>query len=74
MVEVTLEFIGEQLKRLLDGQRLLAEGLEDVKLRLQRLERLTVERHGDVVRIDARLDRLEQRTGRIERRLDLVDG
>ena len=73
MAEVTLELIGGQLKRLLDGQRLLAEGVEDVKQRLNRVERVTVELHGDIVRIDHRLDRVEERLARIERRLDLVE-
>lgn len=70
---MTLEAIGEQLKRLLDGQRVLAESVEDVKQRLNRVERVAVELHGDIVRIDQRLDRVDERFGRVEKRLDLVE-
>lgn len=73
MAGITLELIGAQLRRLLDGQCRLGEGLEDVRQRPQRLERVTVELHGGAVRIDGRLDRIEQRVGRIERRLDPVE-
>lgn len=73
MAEVPPDLIGEQLKRLLDGQRLLAESVEDVKQRLNRVERVAVELHGDIVRIDHRLDRVDERLARIEKRLDLVE-
>ena len=73
MTEVTLDLLGDQLRRLLDGQRLLTESVEDVKLRLNRVERVVVELHGDIVRIDHRLDRMDERLTRIEKRLDLVE-
>ena len=80
MAEVTLDFIGIQLSRLVDGQRLILDTLSDMKLRLQAVEtglvdlrRDIVNLHGDVVRVDHRLDGIETRMARIERRLDLVE-
>lgn len=80
MAEVTLEFIGTQLSRLVDGQRQVLDTLTDMKARLQAVEtglvdlrRDVVNLHGDVVRLDHRLDGMETRLGRIERRLDLVE-
>ncbi|HMR33744.1 MAG TPA: hypothetical protein PKA13_11520 [Geminicoccaceae bacterium] len=80
MAEVTLEFIGAQLSRLVDGQRQMIETLGDMKARLQAVEtglvdlrRDVVNLHGDVVRLDHRLDGVDTRLGRIEWRLDLVE-
>ncbi len=73
MGEITLEFIGEQLLRLTDGQRRIERTLDDMLGRLQSLENNVVDIKRDIVRIDHRLDGFDQRLNRIERRLDLVD-
>ena len=73
MGEVTLEFVGEQLLRLVDGQRKIERTLDDMLGRIQSLESNVVDIKRDTVRIDHRLDSLDQRLTRIERRLDLVD-
>ena len=72
MGEVTLEFVGEQLLRLVDGQRRIERTLDDMLGRLQSLENNVVDIKRDIVRMDHRLDGFDQRLTRIERRLDLV--
>jgi hypothetical protein len=73
MGEITLEFIGEQLLRLTDGQRRIERTLDDMLSHLQSLESNAVDIKRDIVRIDHRLDGFEQRLTRIEPRLDPVD-
>lgn len=73
MAEVTLDFIAEQLVRLLDGQREIRHELGDVKQRLQAVEVGLLDVRRDIVRLDHRLDRVEDRLLRIERRLDLAE-
>ena len=73
MGEITLEFVGEQLLRLVDGQRRIERTLDDMLGRLQSLESNVVDIKRDTVRMDHRLDSFDQRLTRIERRLDLVD-
>ena len=80
MGEVTLEFVGEHLLRLVDSQRRIERTLDDMFGRLQSLEnnyvglrREMVDMHADIIRMDHRLDGFDQRLNRIERRLDLVD-
>ena len=72
MGEITLEFIGEHVLRLVDGQRKIERTLDDMLGRLQSLENNVVDIKRDIVRIDHRLDGFDQRLTRIERRLDLV--
>lgn len=72
MGEITLEFIGEHVLRLADGQRRIERTLDDMLGRLQSLENNVVDIKRDIVRIDHRLDGFDQRLTRIERRLDLV--
>lgn len=69
MAEVTLEFIGAQLSRLVDGQRQVL-ALTDMKARRQAVETGLVDLrhdvvnlHGAVVRLDHRLDGMETRLG-----------
>jgi hypothetical protein len=68
MAEMALDLIAAQL------QRLLLDGVADVKERLRNVEEALVSHHHrDTVRIDHRLDRMDERLARIERRLDLVE-
>ncbi len=71
MGEITLEFIGEHVLRLADGQRRIEQTLDDMLGRLQSLESNVVDIKRDIVRIDHRLDGFDQRLTRIERRLDV---
>ena len=46
---------------------------EEVITRLGRVEREVANLHGDFAGLSVRMDNLDRRVGRIERRLDLVD-
>jgi hypothetical protein len=49
------------------------EKLDEVIVRLGRLEREVAGLHGDYVSLSVRLDNLDRRVGRIEQRLELVE-
>ena len=68
------------LRKIDAGQYAVRAELVDVKLRLSALEQraVLVERglnllHEDRGRVDVRLDRMDERIGRIERRLELTE-
>lgn len=46
---------------------------EEIIIRLGRVEREIANLHGDFAGLSVRMDNLDRRVGRIERRLDLVD-
>ena len=80
MADVTLDFLAAQLNRVLDGQRMVREDVADLRAVVRSLEQRTigVERslnllREDLARIDVHQDRVRDRMGRIERRLDLAD-
>ncbi|HWK45269.1 MAG TPA: hypothetical protein VNT30_11130 [Stellaceae bacterium] len=72
MSEPSLELIQSMLQRLLDGQRTLQEDVTDLKRRMTSLEQVVSLIHGDFAGQSARIDRIEDRLHRIERRLDLA--
>jgi len=49
------------------------EKLDEIIVRLGRLEREVAGLHGDYASLSVRLDNLDRRVGRIERRLELVE-
>ena len=61
------------LRRLDSKMDRLAEGLMDLSGRVTSLEHQSALLHGDFAGQSARMDRMENRLERIERRLDLVD-
>jgi hypothetical protein len=80
MADVTLDFLAAQLNRVLDGQRMMREDIADRWAVVRSLEQRTigVERslnliREDLARVDASQDRVRDRMGRIERRLELPD-
>ena len=73
MVEVSLEMIQAMVQRVLDGQSLLREDVNDVKRRLSSLEMSVAQIHADFAGQSMRIDRLETRLERIDRRLNLGD-
>lgn len=80
MADVTLDFLAAQLNRVLDGQRMMREDIADLRAVVRSLEQRTigVERslnliREDLARVDASQDRVRDRMGRIERRLELAD-
>ena len=73
MAEVTLDMPGQMMQRMLDGQRDLREDVHDIKRRLPSLEMAVAQVHSDFAGQSMRIDRLEGRLDRIERRLNLAD-
>jgi archaellum component FlaC len=80
MAEPSLELIQSMLQQVLDGQREHREDLRDIKLRLTQVETGIGAMRRDiggltetVAHAQAQIDRLSERVGRIERRLDLTD-
>jgi hypothetical protein len=49
------------------------EKLDEIIVRLGRLEREVAGLHGDYVSLSLRLDNLDRRVGRIEQRLELLE-
>ena len=74
MAEVSLEIIQAMVQRALDGQSLLREDVSDVKRCLISLEMSVAQIHADFAGQSTRVDRLETRLERIDRRrLNLGD-
>ena len=80
MVEVTLDFLSLQISRVLDEQRRTNAELVDIKERLRSIELGVVDVRREIltglverVRADHRIDAMDARMSRIERRLDLND-
>jgi hypothetical protein len=79
MADITLDFIGAQLQRVLDGQRATDRRLGEITDRLGRIERLTADMmrdianlHGDFAAQSVRMDNISMRLGRVEQRLELI--
>jgi hypothetical protein len=70
--EITLELIFRQGQRILGELSQIREKLDEVILCVGKLERQVAELHVDNAIIHQRLDNLDQRITRVERRLDLV--
>lgn len=73
MSEVGLEMLAEMVRRVLDGQRRLEEGQHDLIHRVGRIETLLADDGGAQAHLSVRLDRLSERVGKIEARLNLID-
>ena len=73
MAEVSLEMIQGTGQRVLGGQLLLREDVSDVKRHLTSLEMSAAQIHADLAGQSMRIDRLETRLERIDRRLNLGD-
>jgi 4-hydroxy-3-methylbut-2-en-1-yl diphosphate synthase IspG/GcpE len=69
MPEVTNELMYELLKRIQSGMTHQDRMLKELRDRIASLETI----RADIVRIDHRLDAMDDRLERIEKRLDLVD-
>ncbi|MFZ1430596.1 MAG: hypothetical protein WAS21_27985 [Geminicoccaceae bacterium] len=70
---VYLRRLDGKLDQLVDAVGGLTQRMQAVETGLLELRRETVGLHGDVVQLVHRLDRLDGRVARIERRLDLVE-
>lgn len=71
MGEVTLEFIGRQLERLLEGQRRLESSVEEMRIDMREAKVCLTALETLYASFSFRVDRLDQRLERVERRLDL---
>ena len=72
MADVSLDLIQRMLQRSLDSTARIEVRLGEVIERLGRLERLTADLHGDFAGQSVRIDSLDTRLERVERRLDLI--
>jgi predicted nuclease with TOPRIM domain len=67
------ELILNMLRAIHAEQSAHREKLDEIIVRLGRLEREVAGLHGDYVSLSVRLDNLDRRVGRIEQRLELVE-
>jgi archaellum component FlaC len=68
-----LDYLREQFARVHARFDRLDADVGDLKVRMTSVENQIAGLHGDFANQSRRLDRIDQRLGRIERRLDLVD-
>ena len=71
MAEVTLEFIGRQLERLLEGQRRLEATADDIREDMREVKGRLTALEAQYASLSFRVDRIDQRLQRVDRRLDL---
>ena len=69
----TESLVLEQLRLIRKVQEEIRDDIADVKVRLSSTERHVGEVQVQLAALNGRMDRFEERFGRIERRLDLVD-
>jgi predicted nuclease with TOPRIM domain len=67
------DLILNMLRAIRTEQSAQRERLDEIIVRLGRLEREVAGLHGDYVSLSVRLDNLDRRVGRIEQRLELVE-
>jgi predicted nuclease with TOPRIM domain len=67
------DLILNMLRAIRTEQSAQREKLDEIIVRLGRLEREVAGLHGDYVSLSVRLDNLDRRVGRIEQRLELVE-
>ena len=73
MPEETTNLILEHLRHMRGKLDRVAEEVTDLKLRMSAVESHLAVQQMEFVQINRRLDRSDERLGRIERRLDLVE-
>jgi predicted nuclease with TOPRIM domain len=67
------DLILNMLRAIRAEQSAQREKLDEIIVRLGRLEREVAELHVDYAGLSVRLDNLDRRVGRIEQRLELID-
>jgi hypothetical protein len=70
---VVIDFLREQFARLHTKLDILSAGQVDLSTRVTSLEAHLALLHGDFANQSMRIDRVDERLTRIERRLELVD-
>ena len=73
MTEVSLEMIQRMVQKVLDSQGTIVDALNDLKTRVTSMEAQAAALHGDFAGQSARMDKIEVRLARIERRLELAE-
>ena len=73
MTEERTDLILSMLRAIRAEQTAQREKLDEIIVRLGRLEREVAGLHVDYAGLSVRLDNLDRRVGRIERRLELAD-
>ena len=73
MSDERTDLILNMLRAIRAEQSAQRERLDEIIVRLGRLEREVAGLHGDYVSLSVRLDNLDRRVGRIEQRLELVE-
>ena len=73
MTDETANLMIEMLKRIRASQERMELDIQDIKTRMTSLEITVAQMANQLAAQSLRLDRLEERISRIERRLDLVE-
>jgi archaellum component FlaC len=73
MTEETENMVLEMLRRIRASQERMELDIQDIKSRMTNIEISVGQLTSQFASQSLRLDRIEERVGRIERRLDLVD-
>ena len=73
MTEETENLVLEMLRKIRASQERTEQDIADLKLRMSSVENLLGQHQIQFAAVNIRLDRLDERIGRIERRLELVD-
>ncbi len=63
----------EHMRAIRGGMDKMAEDIGDIKLRLESIETYVAQLHKDSAHVQVRVDRMDDRMARIEKRLELVN-
>ncbi len=73
MTEETENLVLELLRKIRASQERMESDISDLKVRMSSVENLLGQQQIQIATLNGRLDRFDERLGRIERRLDLVN-
>ncbi len=73
MTEETENIVLELLRRTRASQERMEQDIADLKTRMSSVETMLGQQQIQLAAINGRMDRFDERLGRIERRLDLVN-
>ncbi len=73
MTEETENLVLELLRKTRASQERMEQDITDIKVRMSAVENLLGQQQIQLAALNGRMDRFDERLGRIERRLDLVE-
>jgi predicted nucleic acid-binding Zn-ribbon protein len=73
MTEETENLVLELLRKTRASQERMEQDVADLKVRMSTVENMLGQQQIQLAALNGRMDRLDERLGRIERRLDLVE-